>query len=277
VPGETLPRGPAAPGRAFDRPQRHGGPAAFLVLGLRGVRDARGAQHRLALREHRPFRLLEPGRPAAQRVQRVAEVAQQLAVLHAHDVRARDGVEAGVAQPGGHRGGGVVDAVGEPAHVEDAGHRRAVRHDQPGLEVARGKHDADAVHVGEAAQRGRLVRHAVLEAHDRCVLGGVGRDGAYDVFGVHALDPEHGDVAGTPVDLGRVGGRREPERALPVRRAHRETTGADRVEVGATRHQHHVVARPGQVSADHSTDRARSDDHPSHHRDDTGARSRSAW
>ena len=98
-----------------------------------------------------------------------------------------------------------------------------------------------------------------------------------DVFGVHALDREHGDVAGrqsTSAGSAAAGSRnaRSPSGERTAR-----PSGADRLEMGAARHQHHVVARRGQVSADHSTDRARSDDHPSHHRHDTGARSRNAW
>lgn len=81
------------------------------------------------------------------------------------------GAERCCAKVSGDRFADLVDPRGVNADVQEAGHRcRPGLHDT-GFEVAGGAGDADPLHMGEQAQRGRFVGYAVLQADNRR-LGG---------------------------------------------------------------------------------------------------------
>ena len=131
--------------------------------------EAGSGQHRFALGEEQVPQRSLPLVGTAYRLDGVAEVGQQLAVLPAANVLHGVGAEGCRSKVSGDRFADLVDPGGVPADVQEAGDRRGPGLDHAGLKVAGGARDADPVHVGEHAQSGRFVGNPVLQAHDRCL------------------------------------------------------------------------------------------------------------
>ena len=155
---------------------------------------------------------------------------------------------------------------GAAPDVEDAGRRCRVRDDDPRLEVLRRQHDAHAVHVREVAQRLAFVRNAVLQAHDRRVVGHHGLERVQHTERVLALDAEQDDVAVAELDLhGRsVHLERERDRLLGCHQA--QAVGADGVVVRPAGDQHHLVIVLVQPRPDDAPDCPCTDHHEPHRR-----------
>ena len=227
--------------------------------------DARGRQALGALLPRPPLQRPRLGVGTAQRIDRVAEVVEELAVLPPHDVGPRHRLEGRRGERRRDGVGPLVDPVREPADVEDAGDRRRVRLDHAGLEVQRGAHDAHAVDRLEESQRRRLVGDAVLHRHHRDALGCRGGERAERLAGVLALHREEHDVVVAEVDARRVRHDRDGERhRLLIRRRQPQAAVADRVVVVATRDQQHVVPVLRQPATHHPADGAGAVDHESH-------------
>ena len=219
-PAQALPRRPAASQPAGRLGALQEVAAAGPVL-LRGHHaQARGGQRALALgadQREQPVGVRVV--VAAARLDRVAEVRDQLAALPGRDVGARLGDEAGGRERGGHPARRAGDATGNGADVEDPGHRCAVLLDDAGLEVALRHHHADALHVREEPEQRRLVCHSVLQRHH----GRARRERRDEVLHgrlrLVALDrQQHGGGTGE-VGLGHAAHRGYVDGALAVRAA----------------------------------------------------------
>ena len=122
------------------------------------------------------------------------------------------GAERCCAKVSGDRFADLVDPRGINADVQEAGHRCGPGLHDTGFEVAGGAGDADPLHMGEQAQRGRFVGYAVLQADNRRLGGGdLGELGERST-GLLALHRQEYDVVGAPVDLPRMAHRRNANR-----------------------------------------------------------------
>ena len=191
----------------------------------------------------------------AQRVDRVAQVEQQLGVLPAGDVGPGDRLEARRPERRGDGLGDVVDAGRPAADVEDRRGVAGVRLHDARLEVPRRRHHRDAVHGGEAAQEGDLVGHAVLQAHDRRVEAARTSASASTTPAVSwLLTATIDDVVRPERQLGRVADDRHRQRHRALRPLDGQAALGDGGAVLAAGHEHDVVAVLEHATADDATD-----------------------
>ena len=164
---EALPRRPAPTLDAADRSRMH------LALETRGILlvvtdegNARGlqARHSLAPRALRDAAASRGG--AAQRVDGVAEIRQQLPILPPHDAGLRFGVERRRAQRRGDCLGERVRAGWITAEMKNPASGRAPDLNVAWRQVIGRAPDEHAIHVRKALRRHPLVCDAVLGAED---------------------------------------------------------------------------------------------------------------
>ena len=237
---------------------------ALVVLGVADVGDPRGVECRDGLGDGAP---LDLGGVAAveQGLDGVRDVAQELRVLPARDVRARLRCEAAAGEHRGDLPRLVVEPVGIAADVECAGDRRGVGDHHPGLQMRRGQLHDHRVHTGEPAQRHALVLDAVLHAGHRDVGTRRGFEALERGGAVLALDRQQHDVVVLPGDLlGPLDDLdRHHEHAVGGFEA--QPHPSNRVAVCAAGDQHDVMAVLEQPAADGPADRPRAvDDEPRH-------------
>jgi len=148
----------------------------------------------------------------AHRLDGIAEVRQQLAVLPPANVLHGVGTEGCRAKVSGNRFADLVDPGGVPTDVQQAGDRGGPGLDHAGLKVAGGARDADSVHIGEHPQCSRLVGYPILQTHDRGPMWGNHGEFIQRGKAVLALHRHQDNLPRTPVDLTRMAHRRNADR-----------------------------------------------------------------
>ena len=156
--------------------------------------------------------------------------------------------------------------------VQQPGQRGALGLDRARLQVGGREPDAHPVHVAEAAQREPLAGHPVLRAEHGQVVGGYGaawhrqpRPPSHGRLGVLGLGGQEEDVVAGELNLVRSahGGNGDDGRAFRGSQA-QAALAAERVEVRAAGHQHHLMPGLGQPPADGPADPAGPDDDVAH-------------
>ena len=236
-------------------------PPLAVLLGAGHVDAGRGERLR-ALALGLPRQRAEPALRPAQRLDRVGQVHQQLAVLPAHDVgaghreerRGGDGVRDGLA--------GVVDARRVAAQVQHPRDGRRVELDDARVELGGGAHHAHAVGAREMAQHPALVLHPVLHADDR---RGRRRHGELRerMLGVLPLHGEQHDGVLLPCHAVEVGHGADGEGDRLVGCLEHEAR-LERATVLAPGHQRDVEALLVEAGADGAPDCTRPQDHEPH-------------
>ena len=193
---------------------------------------------------------------AAQRLDRVAEVHQQLAVLPAHDVGPDDRLEGRGAEGGCDRFRGLVGSVRIAPDVEQPVERGGRDRDDARLDVSRGAHDADRVDALEATKRRPFVGDAVLDADDRDAVAPDRRERFERRERVLRLHRQQDDVVRAELELTRVCDRRDAERLRACDVVDAEPLLADRLEMRPARDEHDVVPGLMEPSADDAADGA---------------------
>jgi hypothetical protein len=208
---------------------------------------------------------------AAQRLDRVAQVAEQLAVLPAHHLRAQWREEPAAGQVGRDPFDRRVGPRGVAADPQQPGLRHAVRRHFARRDVRGGEPHAHPVDVPEPAQREALVGHPVLRADDRQVLarGAAARHRSPGPVGEHRdgvlrLRRYDQDVILSEVDLFRPADRQRLDRVRARWRAEPEPVVAHGFQVRPAGDQNDLVPRQGQTTADRAADRTRIDDDVPH-------------
>ena len=261
---EALPRRAAGARMALDFAQRDVGVDARLELVFGHAGDAgRGVtgQRLVAQRtDDRPGPRSHPARG----LKRIADVAQELGVFPAHDVRVGPGDETGRGQVCGDSTDQVVGAARIAARVEDTADRRGMVQHQARLQIRRRHPDHHAVHPVETAQRHALVVHAVLRAHHRQVFPTRGPKGGQRRVGVLRLHRQQDDVIVTKIDLARMADRgdRQPH-AFPGRFG-RQSPALDDTQMCTAADEPHIAAVLQQPRADDPADSACPIDDVSH-------------
>ena len=201
---------PPPRGRPVDRRDLHHAVAPGPILDVgRGV-DAGGGEARVGLgpRPRVDLRRVVPG--DHERVERVGEVHQQLAVLEPHDLVAGPARQAARLEGGGQRLGVGVEPRRIAPDVEDRVVRLTAGVDDARLEERGRQHHADPVHVLEQAECEPLVLHPVLGAGDGDPGRGVGPQGVERAGRVLRLHRQDDDVARLERARRRCGRRRAP-------------------------------------------------------------------
>ncbi len=202
--GQALPARPALPlARGGGSHLQVVGPPFPVLLGAGHV-DAGGGQRGRPLLLGLLGQRAETAGRTAQRLDRVGQVHQQLAVLPAHDVGPGDRLEGRAVDGVGNGLSTVVEARGEAAEIEHARHGCGVHLDHSRMELGGRAHDAHAVGVGEVAQDPAFVLHAVLHADDGDGRRRGGQLGQR-VIGVLPLDTQEDDGVLGPGHLGGLG------------------------------------------------------------------------
>ena len=203
---------------------------------------------------------------AAERLQRVAQVGQQLAVLEPHCVVVGRGAEAGRFEVGADGGDALVGSAREAPAVEQPGQRLAVQRDLAGHEEGGGHHDQHRVDIAEAPRRRPLVGHAVLRADDGDVRAGRGFEVVQRGLGVLAFHREQHDVVLAERDFGGVRGSLHFDPLHAAGAADQQPLLAHRDQVIAAGDQDRFAPRAGQQRADSAADPARAVDDVAHPR-----------
>ena len=229
--------------------------------------DVRGSSRRRAprrLRRGAAARHPRPRAAVAQRLDDVAQVPQQLAVLPPHDVPRATALNPARSKAAAISSATTSDAARVAADVEHAAQRRAVARDDARLEVRSRCHHHDAVHVGEAAQRTPLVLDAVLHARHRDPRWR-GLDQRIErAFRVLALHREQHDVLIGPVDIAWVPDRPQRHHPRAVGHVDPQAVTLDRVEMRAAGDAHDVVAAHLHPRSEHAAHRSRAVDDELH-------------
>jgi len=193
----------------------------------------------------------------AQRLDRVAQVAQQLAVLPARHVGDDRRQEAALGQIPADLRRHLIRPGRIPADVQQSRQRRPLRLDGSRLQVGRREPDAHPVYLTEAAQRQSLAGHPVLRAEHRQRPG---RHGAAEHWrpgplgehslGVLGLDGQYEDVTVAELEFGGLAHGGNGQRGGTGRGGQPQAARPQRVEMRAPGDQDDLVPALEQPAAD---------------------------